>query len=96
MKVAEFKTTAGNFKVQLDDDEYVVMTLWDNRKDFDTWTDSSDFKESHSMAMPQVIDYCDIRGFSKIKIMVSGGLKKEQIQELKDAGVDVISAVSLP
>ena len=30
----------------------------------------------------------DIRGFSKIKIMVSGGLKKEQIQELKDAGVD--------
>ena len=35
------------------DDEYVVMTLWDSRKDFDTWTDSSDFKESHSMPMPQ-------------------------------------------
>lgn len=35
------------------DDEYVVMTLWESRKDFDSWTDSADFKESHSMPMPQ-------------------------------------------
>ncbi len=30
----------------------------------------------------------DIRGFKNIKIMVSGGLKKDQIRELKEAGVD--------
>ncbi|MHB1439166.1 MAG: nicotinate phosphoribosyltransferase [Cuniculiplasma sp.] len=30
----------------------------------------------------------DIRGFKSVKIMVSGGLKKEQIAELREAGVD--------
>jgi heme-degrading monooxygenase HmoA len=35
------------------DDEYVVMTMWNSKKDFDVWTESKEFRESHSMPMPQ-------------------------------------------
>ncbi|MHB1439168.1 MAG: antibiotic biosynthesis monooxygenase family protein [Cuniculiplasma sp.] len=35
------------------DDEYVVMTIWESRDAFETWTDSKEFKEAHNMPLPQ-------------------------------------------
>ncbi len=35
------------------DDEFVVMTIWDNQNSFELWTKSEDFNKSHSNPMPQ-------------------------------------------
>lgn len=36
-----------------DDNEYVVMTMWESRQDFEKWANSEDFKKSHSEPMQQ-------------------------------------------
>jgi heme-degrading monooxygenase HmoA len=35
------------------DDEYVVMTFWENIESFNLWTNSDDFKKAHSQPLPQ-------------------------------------------
>lgn len=36
-----------------DDNEYIVMTMWESKQDFEKWANSEDFKKSHSDPMPQ-------------------------------------------
>lgn len=36
-----------------DDNEYIVMTIWESKQFFEKWANSDDFKKAHSEPMPQ-------------------------------------------